>query len=269
MSPAPSEKGETTVRRADSANYSLESIDRMAAILTALERAPEQSLDQIARASGLNDSTALRYLLSLSKHDLVERNEVSGRFRLGLSLFRLGTRSIAYRDIVTLSLPAMERLLAQFGEAVNLATRQQGQVVLLKVLEGATSSRKGAKAGETDAWHATSLGKAMLASLPPAEVIELVGPQPLVGFTPTTLVQHDDLLRDLQRTEARGYSIDDEESVEGLRCVGAAIRDHDGVVRYALSVSGPKSRMPYQRTEEIGAILMRSAADVSKALGAP
>lgn len=257
------------VRRAEQQNYSLESVDRMALILNALERAPEQSLDQIARVSGLNESTALRYLLSLSKHELVERNESSGRFRLGLSLFRLGSRSIAYRDIVTLSLPAMERLLAQFGESVNLATRQQGQVVLLKVLEGATSSRKGAKAGETDAWHATSLGKAMLASLQAPEVIELVGAQPLAAFTPNTLLRHDDLLRDLQRTEARGYSVDDEEAVEGLRCVGAAIRDHDGVARYALSVSGPKSRMPYQRTEEIGAILMQAAADVSKALGAP
>lgn len=257
------------VRRAAQQNYSLESIDRMAAILTALEQAPEQSLDQVARASGLNESTALRYLLSLSKHELVERSETSGRFRLGLSLFRLGTRSISYRDIVTLSLPAMERLLAQFGESVNLATRQQGQVVLLKVLEGVASTRKGAKAGETDAWHATSLGKAMLAALPAAEVVELVGTEPLTGFTPNTILRHDDLLRDLQRTEARGYSIDDEESVEGLRCVGAAIREHDGVARYAISVSGPKSRMPYQRTEEIGAIVMQAAADVSKALGAP
>ncbi|HVY51829.1 MAG TPA: IclR family transcriptional regulator [Devosia sp.] len=241
----------------------------MASILTALEQAPEQTLDQVAKASGLNESTALRYLLSLGKHELVERNEVTGRFRLGLSLFRLGTRSIAYRDIVTLSLPAMERLLAQFGESVNLATRQQGQVVLLKVLEGVTSSRKGAKAGETDAWHATSLGKAMLAALPRQEVLDLVGPEPMLGYTPNTLLRHDDLLRDLQRTQARGYAIDDEESVEGLRCVGAAIRDHDGVVRYALSVSGPKSRMPYQRTEEIGGIVTQAAADVSKALGAP
>jgi len=238
------------VRRAAQQNYNLESIDRMVSILTALEQAPEQSLDQIARASGLNVSTALRYLLSLTKHELVERSESSGRFRLGLGLFRLGTRSIAYRDIITLSLPAMERLLAQFGESVNLAVRQQSQVVLLKVLEGATSSRKGA-AGETDAWHATSLGKAMLAAMPVNEAIELVGAEPLAGFTPTTILRHDDLLRDLQRTEARGYSIDDEESVEGLRCVGAAIRDHDGVARYAISVSGPKSRMPYQRTEEM------------------
>jgi IclR family acetate operon transcriptional repressor len=90
----------------------------------------------------------------------------------------------------------------------------------------------------------------------------------MAGITPNTLLRHDDLLRDLQRTMQRGYAIDDEESVEGLRCVGAAIRDHAGVPRYALSVSGPKSRMPYQRTEEIGTALVAGAAEVSKGLGA-
>lgn len=257
------------VRRAEQANYSLESVDRMAVILHALELAPEQTLEQIARQSGLNESTALRYLLSLSKHELVERNETSGRFRLGLSLFRLGTRSIEYRDIVTLSLPVMERLLAQFGESVNLATRQQGQVMLLRVLESANPTRKGAKAGETDAWHATSLGKALLAAMPQEEALEILNAAaPLTVYTPSTMIKADELSRDLQSALARGYAIDDEESVEGLRCVGAAIRDHAGIARYALSVSGPKSRMPYPRTEEIGVVLMRGAAEISKALGA-
>ncbi len=256
------------MRRADQANYSLESVDRMAAILKALEAAPEQSLDQVARAAGLNESTALRYLLSLGKHDLVERDEATGRFRLGLSLFRLGARSIAFRDIVTVSLPVMERLLAQFGEAVNLATRQQGQVVLLKVLESAVPTRKGSKAGETDAWHATSLGKALMAAMSAEEVAEIVGDDPLAGFTPNTILLQQDLARDLEGARLRGYAIDDEESVEGLRCVGAAIRDHDGIPRYALSVSGPKSRMPYSRTDEIGLAVAEAAEELSKALGA-
>ena len=256
------------VRRAEQSNYSLESVDRMASILHTLELAPEQTLEQVARQSGLNESTALRYLLSLSKYELVERNETSGRFRLGLSLFRLGSRSIGYRDIVTVSLPVMERLLAQFGESVNLATRQQEQVMLLKVLESANPTRKGATAGETDAWHASSLGKSLLAAMPPESAMEIIAAaSPLVVYTPNTLIKPEAIARDLQQTQQRGYAIDDEESVEGLRCVGAAIRDHAGTPRFALSVSGPKSRMPYQRTEEIGAMVARGAAEISKALG--
>jgi len=257
------------VRRADTANYSLESIDRMALILGTLEEAAERSLDQVARASGLNESTALRYLLSLAKHGLVERDAVSGRFRLGLTLFRLGTRSIEYRDVIPLAVPVMERLLAQFGESVNLATRQQDKVMLLKVLENATPTRKGAKAGEADVWHGSSLGKALLAAMPPDEATGLLGPFPMPVFTPNTIVTLEDLTREFERTRERGYAIDDEESVEGLRCVGVAIRDHAGVSRYAMSVSGPKSRMTYQRTEEIGAALIAGSRTIAKGLGAP
>ncbi len=256
-------------RRAEQQNYSLDSVDRMAAILGALEQSAERNLEQVARAAGLNESTALRYLLSLSKYEYVERDEVTGRFRLGLGLFRIGMRSIGFRDAVAVAQPVMQELLERFGESVNLATRQRGQVVLLHVLDSASPTRKGAKAGESDFWHASSLGKALLAALPASDVQALLGPGPYDGYTPNTIVQAEDMARDLERTRSRGYAIDDEESVEGLRCVGAAIVNHGGAAEYALSVSGPKSRMPYQRTEEIGAALVKAAAAISHSLGAP
>lgn len=256
-------------RRAEHQNYSLDSVDRMAAILGALEQSAEQNLEQVARAAGLNESTALRYLLSLSKYEFVERDDVTGRFRLGLGLFRLGMRSIGFRDAITAAEPVMEELRSRFGESVNLATRQRSQVVLLHVLESVAPARKGAKAGESDFWHASSLGKAILAALPAEDVQSLLGPGPYENYTPNTIVGTDDLVRDLEQTRNRGYAIDDEESVEGLRCVGAAIFNHGGIAEYAISVSGPKSRMPYQRTEEVGAALIEAAATISRSLGAP
>lgn len=255
------------MRRAETSNYQLESVQRTVAVLQALELAPEQSLEQVARHASLNESTALRYLLSLERYELVERNAETGRFRLGLSLFRLGTKSIAHRDVVTASLSVMERLLAQYGESVNLAIRQQGKVVLLRALDSPTPTRKGALPGDTDPWHATALGKAILANLSADDVRDILREQPLRSYTPNTFSTEAELLRDLERTRARGFAMDDEESVEGLRCVAVAIRDHDKVPRYALSVSGPKSRMPYQRLEEIGAVMIEGAREITRALG--
>ncbi len=255
------------MRRAEQANYQLESVDRMVAVLKALEVAPEQNLEQVARQAGLNESTALRYLLSLSHYELVERSPTTGRFRLGLSLFRLGTKSIAHRDVVTAATSVMESLQARFGESVNLAIRQQGQVVLLRALDSPTPTRKGALPGDTDPWHATALGKALLAAMPDEEAREILHAGPLLAYTPSTFTKEEDVLRNLQRTKARGFAIDDEESVEGLRCVAVAIRDHDGMPRYAMSVSGPKSRMPYQRLEEIGGAMIPGGREISRALG--
>jgi DNA-binding IclR family transcriptional regulator len=255
------------VRRAEQAKYSLESIDRMIAVLNALEGAHDQSLDQVARSSGLSESTALRYLMSLAKHDFVERNARTGSFRLGLRLFRLGTLAVDRRDVVTLARPAMESLLKTFGESVNLATRQAGNIVLISVLDSPNPVRKGSRVGETDVWHATSLGKALLAAMPLAEAEAILAGVALTGFTPNTMTTIPAILRDVEAIGKRGYSIDDEEAVEGLRCVGAAIRDHDGNATYALSVSGPKSRMSYSRIQDIGHALAEHAAALSRHLG--
>ena len=255
------------VRRAEQAKYSLESIDRMMAVLGALETEHNQPLEQVARASGLSESTALRYLMSLTKHDFVERNARTGTFRLGLKLFRLGTLAVDRRDVVTIARPAMDHLLKTFGESINLATRQQNTIVLVSVLDSPNPVRKGARAGETDAWHSTGLGKALLSAMPEAEARDILDGIRLTPFTPNTLASPDKLWKDLESTRTRGYAIDDEESNEGLRCVAAAIRDHDGNATYAISVSGPKSRMSYSRIQEIGHALSQRAAELSNDLG--
>ena len=255
-------------RRADLSKYALESVDRMAAVIHALATGPEQTLEQVARAAGLNESTALRYLLSLTRHGFVDRDDTTGRFRLGLGLFRLGTLAMDSRDIFSEADPVMTALQAQFGETINLAVHQHDKVVLIRVLGRTDSMRKEAGVGETDPWHATALGKAILAALPADRAQGILSSHPLQRHTPNTRTDIADLDRDLDATRQRGYSVDDEEVVEGLRCVGVAVLGRHGRVEYGLSVSGPKSRMAYPRIQDIGAVLIQAAAALSVRLGA-
>ncbi len=260
--------GGDMVRRAQALNYSLDSIDRMSATLLALETQPDQSLEQVARRTGLNESTALRYLLSLSKHGYVERDEETGSFRLGLELFRLGTQAMEHRNILSVAGPVMAALQDRFGESVNLAANQQDRVVLIKVLGRLDSMRKEGRAGEIDPWHATSLGKAILAALPEDKVHSILSGVTFDRYTPNTKTDMAELAKDLTAIRRNGYSVDDEEVVEGLRCIGVAVRGHNDRVDYALSLSGPKSRMPYSRIQEIGGVLIDSAGELSAKLGA-
>jgi DNA-binding IclR family transcriptional regulator len=255
------------VQRARPENYNLESVARMAAVLTSLEASNGGFLDEVARRANLSESTALRYLLSLSCHNLVERDAVTGRFTLGLSLFRLGNAAMSQRDMSAIAKPILERLRDEFEETVNLAARQRDRVIVMQTAESPRSLRKGSSAGDADSWHATSLGKSLLAALPDAEREEILGAIDLPRFTPNTLADPDALRHDLSAVRSRGYAIDDEESVEGLRCVGVAIADHAGIMRYALSVSGPKSRMSYARLQEIGERLVEASAHLSRELG--
>lgn len=255
------------VRRAQLENYHLDSVARTASVLGALEKLGRCSLDQVAAATGLSESTALRYLLSLASCDLVERDTATGTYRLGLALFRFGESAIRQRDIYSAAAPVAEQLLHRFGERLNLAARQGDQVMILRVWESPAPVRKGLPAGGIDSWHATSLGKAILADLEDSEILEIVRANALTAFTPHTLSTEDDLLGNIEDIRANGYAVDDEESDEGLRCVGAAIRDHTAAPTYALSVSGPKSRMSHSRLREIGSVLAIEVKKISQELG--
>ncbi|WP_163541966.1 IclR family transcriptional regulator [Occultella kanbiaonis] len=254
-------------RRADPERYNLESVARTASVLYALETESGRALDQVAADTGLSDSTALRYLSSLITQGLVERDPATGTYALGLTLFRLGASAVQQRNVGRIAAPYFQRLLEDLQESVNLAARRADQVLVLEVHQSARSLRKGVTAGGIDSWHATSLGKAILAALPGAEVAHLVGEAPFPEFTPNTLTDLDALVRDLAGTRARGFAIDDEETEEGLRCVGVAIRDHTGAPVYAVSVSGPKSRMSFPRLSAIGDRLVDDVESISQGLG--
>ncbi|MCH6472548.1 IclR family transcriptional regulator [Sinomonas terrae] len=260
-------KGIRVATRALPENYNLESVARAVSVLKALESAEASSLERVARISGLSESTALRYLSSLANHDLVERDPESGHYRLGLTLFTFGTAAIRQRNIMSLAAPMLDLLHERFDETINLAARQNGQVMVLQVLESTRPMRKGVAAGGIDSWHATALGKAILACLPDTDVEAILSRYNAARFTPNTLVESHALLADLAAARSRGYAIDDEESEEGLRCVGVAIRVQSGAPDYALSISGPKSRMPYSRLQEIGTAILESGRELSVELG--
>jgi len=255
----------TTAAR--SVDYSLVGIDRLITVLEALERQGPLTLADVARASSLNEATALRYLTSLCKHSLVERSPVDGRYRLGIRLFQLGQHALRGRDPRRCARPHMEQLLARFSETVNLGMRHGHELVLIDVLESTQSIKKGAAIGDRDHWHASSLGKAMLAALDADAARDLIGSNGLTRYTPETISSAKTLFAQLVRIRQDGYAVDDEESETGLRCIGAAVRDENGEPRYALSIAGPASRVTREHQEEIGKAVRAAATAVSRELG--
>jgi IclR family acetate operon transcriptional repressor len=246
--------------------YSLAGIDRAVSVLEAFTGDPPLTPVEVARRSRLNETTAFRYLASLVAHGLVERGD-DGRYRLGLRLFQFGQRALAGRDPRLIALPYMERLLKRFDETVNLAVRNRNELILIEVLESTRSIKKGAALGDRDHWHASSLGKSILAWLPAEEARALLAQEPLSACTPETLTSVDELLDDLESVRERGYAIDDEESELDLRCLGAAILDVRGRPSYAISISGPANRFTSELSEAMAQDVKVAADAISKRLG--
>lgn len=246
--------------------YRIVAVERALSVLGAFEQSAEWRLVDIARETGLTEATALRYLYTLVEHQMVERDE-EGVYRLGMRLFQLGQRALGQPDVRHIAFPQMEALLDRFEETVNLAVHSRDHVVIIDVLESRQSIRKGATVGETDQWHSSGLGKAILSALPQTEAVSLLEEQGLPQHTPHTLTSIEAILGQLVEARSRGYAIDDEEGEPGLRCVAAAVRDRRGRPKYAISVSGPAQRLRSEMIPEVGEAVVEAAAHVSLALG--
>jgi DNA-binding IclR family transcriptional regulator len=251
----------------DDRTFSLASIDRAMLILAAFDEQPELALAELARSTKLSEPTALRYATSLATHRFLERDPATGRYRLGMRLFELGHMALRARDPRAVALPHMLRLRSRFEETVNLAMRRGDDLIMIEVLESPRSIRKGARLGDRDVWHASSLGKAVLAQLDPGEARALLERQDRRQFTPQTVTSVERLLDALDPVRAQGFAVDDLENESDLRCVGAAILDRYGAPQYAISIAGPANRLTPELAQQIGAELRQAAGLISAELG--
>ncbi len=226
-------------------------------------------LTDIARAASLGEPTTLRYRQLLGSHDLVTRDPDTGRYALGLRLFRrLGQQAVGIRDVRKLALPHMERLLERYEETVNLAARRRDRLVVVEVLESTRSIRRGATVGEPDYW--TPPPRSARPSswvLPEGDARAVLERSERPRFTPRTLTDIDELVEELREVRERGYSIDDEEFEDGLRCVGGAIADLHGRPAFGLSISGLAARMSLATTHQMGRDVLEAASTISTQLG--
>jgi DNA-binding IclR family transcriptional regulator len=249
------------------ARYGVAAVDRAVVILEVLENGVSGlSLAEVGRRAGLSEATTLRYLATLSRHELVERDSL-GRYRLGIALFRLGQQALGNSDPRKVALPYMDRLLAEFEETVNLAMRHGDRLVVIEVVESQRSIKKGASIGENDVWHASALGKAILAHLAEDEAVDIVKRSELTRFTARTLTSPATLSKAFEEVRRLGYATDDEEFEEGLRCVAAPVFDQRSRPNYALSVSAPASRLPQDLVPVVGEALGVAARAISSGLG--
>jgi DNA-binding IclR family transcriptional regulator len=216
---------------------------------------PERGVTETACLLGISRSKAHALMASMTAIGLLRR-VAGGRYRIGwraLSLGRIATSTTPYRA------PALRngaRLVREWGEAVHLATLEEGRVVYVDRLLGPNSLRLAVAAtGASLPAHCSGVGKVLLAGRPDAEIAEVVDRHGLARFTPSTITDPQALLEALRGARAFGFAADREEAVAGVSCFAAPIVDGDGRTVAAMSVSAPTERLRRREAELRRAIL--------------
>ncbi len=243
------------------------SVVRAVRILEAVGNAVRPpTLGELARALGIPKSTAHDLCTTLVQERLLARSP-EGRFRLGVRVLELYRAYDAASDLSAAFAEVCDEVLPGHEETLVLSVLDGREVVYVACRNGTQPIAVNYRIGLRLPAHCTATGKAILSALPEERVRQLFGSGELPRPTGRSVGSVEELLRELEATRRRGYSVDDEETVEGMCCVGAAVRGR-GDVRAGVAFSTVKARVTPARLEELARQVTRLAQQLSQRLGA-
>lgn len=246
----------------------VQAVDRSLAILEALARhGGPVSLTVLSNKLGLNISTVHRLLNTLIVAGFVEQEPNQGRYRLGLKAFEVGNAALYNLDIRSIAKPYLKELVDKCNETANLSILDRGDVVYIDQVESSNIVKMFAKPGTRGPSYCTGSGKVMLAYLPPFELEKTLREIKFLKHTENTITDPAILKKELEKIRQEGLAMDMGELEEGVQCVAAPIRNHEGKCIAAMSISGPTSRITGFSVAELIKIVTYAANRVSLQLG--
>lgn len=240
----------------------VQSIARAAAVLRALERAPQGlGITELATATELPKSTVHRIVSALAEEELVARSS-EGRIGLGPAIPRLG--AAAHEALAERLRPLLLALRRELDETVDLSVLDGAAARFVDQAPAPHRLRATSAVGELFPLHCTANGKALLAALPRQEAEALL-PAQLPKLTPRTIATREELLEELDRVRDAGLAFDREEHTLGICAVGVAVAEGD---RPAAAISVPVPAQRFGQNENAIVAALSEAAKRANARGA-
>jgi len=222
----------------------LKTVSRAFDIVRALEELDGAGVTELADHLDMSKSGVYNYLATLREQKFVVKE--GSEYSLSLQWLLVGEYVRNRTRLYRLGKEELETLAEETGEYAHLSTEQHGLSVNLYKVKGehaVGSDYQTSKLQRPDYLHFSATGKAILAYLPRERVEWILDTYGLPRKTATTITDREELFAELERTRERGYSVNDEEEIEGLQAVGAPVLDRRDRVLGSISVSGPVTRM--------------------------
>ena len=242
-----------------------QSVEKAISVLQAFSGGKPLRVGDVARATGIGQSTTSRLLATLEQAGIVER-DASSLFVLGPELITLAGVALNQNPVHRAGRQIAQNLAARLGLGVNIAVPNGNEIQYLCSFEGHLSPKSHTLTGQRVPIHATSIGKSTLTQTSADERRRLL-PE-LVAYTAETITEHHILDREVAAIRRHGYSTEIEEFVLGRASVAAPISDQNGRIVAAVSLSGPRSTIDLEHREsQLGRLAIETADRISSGLG--
>lgn len=227
-------------------------------ILNVLREVDSATVTEIANDLGLAASGIQYQLQTLCEEQLVVKEGTE--YRLSLRFLDLAEQAKQYFDNFDVIQDEIDKLVTETGEVAQFATMEHSKAIYVYKAKGDQGVETASNVGYTGYLHSTALGKAILSELSDTEIDRVVDVVGLPEKTRKTITSRPDLEEELTAIRDRGYALDNEENVTGLRCIAVPVTGPGDKVLGAISVSGPSKRMADKRIhEELPEMLAQTA----------
>lgn len=220
----------------------------------------------IAEMTGLPRTTVHELLGTMVDRKYLRRDALEGTYHLGITLFSLGNAFAERLDLHAAGLRVAREVASLCDETVNIGILDGPDVIYLCKVDSTQAVRMISRTGGRAPAACTGLGKAMLAFLSKGDYEAIVG-SGLPRLTPRSIVDRDELDRQMAETRQRGVAFEVGESTPGVSCVAAPVRDHAGRVIASLSISVPDMRWSQRSPQEWSDLATTGARALSRDFG--
>jgi len=219
------------------------------AILDQLKDSDGMGVTEIAEEVSIAKSTVHNHLQTMEEIGYVVQN--SDGYHVGLRFLELGVQARERHGLYQAAKPEVDALVEDVGERAQVMVEENNVGIYVYQARSNRSVNTDSHIGARVNLHTTSVGKAYLAFLPDEERDAIINRIEFNEMTPNTIVDRDELEQELEKTRERGYALNNEERIMGMRAVGAPILSEEGQVLGSVSVSGPTTRMKGDRFREV------------------
>ncbi len=247
--------------------FQINSIVKLFNILEAMVMRDEWELSELVQFTELPKTTVHRMLLNMQKLGYVDQIPGSRRYTATTKIFELGCAVIKKKSVLRAAKPIMEEILSRTKETVNLSVPDGIHMIVLDKAESDYALKEDTPLGGRYLGYCSGTGKAVLAQMTNEEIFNLFTNHKFEPQTPNSISGMKELLKHVEQTRIQGYGIETEEYALGLRCIGAAIFNHEGKVIAGLSITAPCVRFTDEKLPEMVEILTNGAADISSRMG--
>jgi len=226
------------------------------------------TLTDISKQLDIPKSSALDIIQTLLAKEFISiENPVAKTYRIGISVFTIGTKSIRDNNLQEAANEVLTRLSQKTQKTIFLGVPKKDKVIYVSKLEGDSPVQSSASIGADNPMHLTGIGKAILAAMPIEEIAVLYQNEPYERRTANSITTYQELADHLQKIRQAGYAIDDKEGAEYIYCFAAPVYDFSDKVIAAISIASLAEEITEAEKELYPQLVIAAALEISKRLG--